>query len=1563
MQSLSDKKNELKEKRARSLMGKINILRSRDGSITPPIKSLKEADDFNLAALFGASMNENIDWTKPGIEGLIRIYYQITNLINGRLYNNIIKADQNVGTRSGLNAAVQLVGKGSGWLSGFFVGYGAGQDGHASDCPLDLQTQGNRGEFDKTSSSFTTNRDKINTSGSYQADDLNNSMLKFIDNAIEAIGIRSPLGQKVLERETITYQDLVSNGFIYETLLGKRYTDIIPYEFFEAHNTGGGGAGDGEPDVDPVFYPAKSVFGNGIFDTGDLIYTCNVNSTSLNGKYFIFNRRSDNAGFYVWFNQDSTGVDPKIINTTLQSRTGISIDYTAHDGFLDPADSTSDIATKLKNALKNYSMNISSSGSSFIFKSTVASINMMNTGFTYSVSQDSFPNYDIEPDYWDSTFISKLNVIIDRINYVIQFCNYAKVPDRTYFVSSNVIPGSSDNFATLNSWISRLNAFKSDINDFISYITPLIVSPNKTNSSFRADINTHLDNFKSTLTSRRADMVDLGNNSDSAAILGDPNNMLTLRGQRFLWVRAIIDTSEGSKSAVNGIQSGIDMMNKTIKKSEDELQMFGMSSDSWIPTPDIIGIEPNLSFNSTTFEMDTIGFIIAWIGQEHCTAYDIYKSINWDGTNGTWTKIVPSGNQYTVQSRDANNGKVLSSYTDNSINKGEEPYYKVKAYDINGGQGDYSRTNSQSDFSDPKSAKEFPTGGDTSPGTTSIANPKYPPVLLPEQPSSSAIPENALAWTTTHAGSDSLDIERKDFISDVPFDSQATNVLVFVDGKFKNQAMTGIVGDYGLKDERTIHFNDSVDADSEVNITVFIRKPWNIMKLSGSVAKFSDLPRVPADGEIYYVQSENKFYVYVAKTQEWKETTEILTDVNNLVKEPVGTKNDLPTIGNFPNDIRLVIDEDSLYRWNSLLTVPAWVQISGKSGSGYWKDPVMTKLGLPTDQYNQNGDVRLVITEERLYRWNSTLSSWNAIGASNNDLSWRTPVNTFDDLPVLNNVNGDVRLTLADGKIWRWDGSNSIWKGAKAEASVSHSELTDMPDAQGTNSDHDTRYHTKTEIDTVIDEIKKKLYDLTPLDADVLSGSFILSGTKFFSGYLSEGTSTRFDTLMPNQKFDHIIKDAYFNLANASSSQFKDGDSGILILKINDIEVDRISLKDNFVESERSSSQSYCPKNSNGGVITILSVEPYNNYPAFQRATYELNINSSILVRGENKIQLFHDVTQEFNEIRSTEPLIIFYDDFSGYKNFQQISVSITALNSNKYLSGVRHISIGDKLKLRFQPENTFRYTYMMPNQIKVDANDFGIAPFYINYQSDGVTTEVEPNVSTDFIYEKEMTVSVQNILSSSPEFNLTGMTPFGPSTVIKYNSSNMLINTATQMSTDLIEYFNDEIYRLDETQLYNSIPASIKNTWDSSSLISSGKLQVFNGKLIYPSMNFMSYLPQQTANYVGSSGTRYYVRAFKDVSPHNNGVFTIKKAKINDQNVSLFIKLPSCTGWLDLNKMYSEAQFTGADGDGCLIKQDNNDFYWTSEMFSSANSGGIILLKIGMKSNASQIEEVSLHF
>lgn len=101
--------------------------------------------------------------------------------------------------------------------------------------------------------------------------------------------------------------------------------------------------------------------------------------------------------------------------------------------------------------------------------------------------------------------------------------------------------------------------------------------------------------------------------------------------------------------------------------------------------------------------------------------------------------------------------------------------------------------------------------------------------------------------------------------------------------------------------------------------------------------------------------------------------------------------------------------------------VNAISELDSAIDSLYWKDPVDIYNNLPLIG-NQVGDVRLATSNRIAYTW--TGSTWTDIGR------WK---NTFSDYATLVsiatvNINGDVRLVTDTGIPYRWDSTSSTWK-------------------------------------------------------------------------------------------------------------------------------------------------------------------------------------------------------------------------------------------------------------------------------------------------------------------------------------------------------------------------------------------------------------------------------------------------------------------------------------------------------------------------------------------------------
>ena len=638
------------------------------------------------------------------------------------------------------------------------------------------------------------------------------------------------------------------------------------------------------------------------------------------------------------------------------------------------------------------------------------------------------------------------------------------------------------------------------------------------------------------------------------------------------------------------------------------------------------------------------------------------------------------------------------------------------------------------------------------------------------------------------------------------------------------------------------------------------------------------------------------------------------------------------------------------------------------TGAVNWREPVVNYTALPMIG-NRSGDVRLVVAEGSLYYWNNDDSLWEPLTGTGTTSSWKDPVETVAFLPTINNTDGDVRLVNNTGKLYRWDSESQGWYPIESSSSsvVNHSDLEDMPDASGVNADHDSRYYTENEIDTKMVEINEQLDALKyliPENAAPLSGALKLTGRTYESAYLSHGyeSDQRFVTLEPESYFQRIIKGGSVKLtAQLPDQEFNSADKGMLLLYVNGSLVDTFDLFNHFDESKRTTAQTYTPATGSHGYIKVTEVRMYNNYSKYQKGSFEINLDGTILVAGENSIKLVHSLDTTTHE---TPELIIFYDNFMSAMAINTFDIRQGRLISNKYLSGLRYYAVNDSLRYSFRVESLFNNTYIYPNQVHVDSSELAITPYWINHKSAGSSylDFGQPFINAIMQSDEEKTIDVQNIVTSKPTVR-TKAYNLKESSEFTYQE-NVLINTYTVKSTEKHEYFVDEAYRLPVSS-YDFQFNDYKNQWNSAAAIGASDLQVFSGTLIYPRTNFSAnYLPIQTQNYSGYSGDRSYIRAFIDPGvPHNNGILYIKGFNMNSY-INVEIKLPGLTNWMNLTQLYNEADFNGEDVDGCLINHDQFYYEFTTGKYSTADSGYLLLVRITMtENNFVPIEEMSINW
>lgn len=498
-----------------------------------------------------------------------------------------------------------------------------------------------------------------------------------------------------------------------------------------------------------------------------------------------------------------------------------------------------------------------------------------------------------------------------------------------------------------------------------------------------------------------------------------------------------------------------------------------------------------------------------------------------------------------------------------------------------------------------------------------------------------------------------------------------------------------------------------------------------------------------------------------------------------------------------------------------------------------------------------------------------------------------------------------------------------------------------------------------------IDGLNEALLQFIPDPPRPLSSSSLVPNIEMYSGYVSADNSN-IETY-PGDYVDYIIYERSFDLT-IDKEEFSDADNGLLELYMNGSLLDSFDLAGAFVEDNRNGSQILgkygsvaggAAKNvgsisfagglrmSTNSNIHIMSVKEYNDFSGYQVGNILIKIFNQNVRDGYNSVVIHHKLG---NSVRMSETFKFFMDDSSSHPSFIGTqTLTPQPISSQKYLSGVRYFSIGDEFRVKVNISNLFfrayvdtPFTYEMVG-MKVKEIDYDDAAI------EGVSSI--PKINDIIEYDDTLKIDKYNEYSIDSRGLIRTYTPIGEKDSYSYESLNIMINTYTNGSTNLIEYFHDETFRLPSGD-YDTLPPARSGAWDSTQPLTINDAIIFDKKLQYANIDFSDYLPSQAVNYSLYDQEQYYFRSFYKPVPRNNGKIImggIHYHYLKNSKIIIDIKLPMQTGWLSLNNYYDVSDFTGADGDGCLVDYDDEEhaFYYSSGTFSTANSGYLVIMRI----------------
>jgi hypothetical protein len=451
------------------------------------------------------------------------------------------------------------------------------------------------------------------------------------------------------------------------------------------------------------------------------------------------------------------------------------------------------------------------------------------------------------------------------------------------------------------------------------------------------------------------------------------------------------------------------------------------------------------------------------------------------------------------------------------------------------------------------------------------------------------------------------------------------------------------------------------------------------------------------------------------------------------------------------------------------------------------------------------------------------------------------------------------------------------------------------------------------------------------------------------------------DTII-NGILNNNVSSNVFNtgVVNYVSKAFGNGDTGELRLYVNNTLIHSINLSSAGIGAGSPGAGTGTHLNANGsGFINLSSagsayLSTSVEFPAFKHRTGKYQIGVADQRRGWNYARVVHVVGATQYQTNYVEWI---NDDDSSTLQASGGSLSFTGDGSTK-LSGVEYYNAAS-LSYNVKIYNHYKYVYDLSNVTLTATNTSNAASnLYYSFPSQSKSTI---DISAGENHTKVLNVSSQSnliadyFLNGSVEVGVNVSHPLKASIVNggRYSVSQILIYKLTNTSSNLIETFRAENYRLKagsyDTQ---AAVADSANSWDSSiHMLStagySDGLQFYNQLLVSPKNtvnggNFlgMSHGPSGNPNYSTITGTRTFYRKFLnstgvsqyDLSLSLNGSSTIvdSSTSLNASRIKLSVKIPGKTGWMDVALPYV---FGASYGDGSGLHTSNGILSFNSSL------------------------------
>lgn len=532
----------------------------------------------------------------------------------------------------------------------------------------------------------------------------------------------------------------------------------------------------------------------------------------------------------------------------------------------------------------------------------------------------------------------------------------------------------------------------------------------------------------------------------------------------------------------------------------------------------------------------------------------------------------------------------------------------------------------------------------------------------------------------------------------------------------------------------------------------------------------------------------------------------------------------------------------------------------------------------------------------------------------------------------------------------------------------------------------------ENKVSWALDEFNEIIRDMAPAEPDELTDVVLANSITVYSGKLPSGLDARWyptgteagDTVSVIKANELVLSsgegdpDSYETPTNVpwvatttNAARFRQGNAGTLQVKHADGVIDQsvvctLDIEANFVENVAGSRPRYPDEQDlnlwdstgdgdaceNGivnltnskGSLEVTYVGTFNDFPLWQKMNAQINVSN--LDEGYNAFSLLHAMDAGDEESAVTK---LFYDDSSDALAFTTSPTIVeNTINSSKYISGVRYYSTGDTFDVNYVGANVYQKVYR--------------TSYVSMFRFEALSSNQNRNPASIPVYTDQITINETIAINRSNYHDLdTRLSAYlyhpwkSTKSATTASENRMVCTYGDTLATDTADSTTGEEYRLPDGT-YDTIPEAITGQWDSTKTLENGQALRYNLKIQYPNIDLTSNLPAENPDYsTGFSGGQTYLRAFRDTAdPHSSITITMSGITNGDispvgstSGMTVEIKLPTQTGWLDCGTAFNSATFTGADGDGCKASVSGEAWTFTFGTFSTANSGNMVIVRL----------------